>query len=254
MPPSFNIDIQIYACEVSVNRETKSFPFNKLLSLLAPSFKKDVIPVEFTCIAKAKLTLKDVHHHSSSQVWCMQGHNLTPPLYDYFSFKLTAKPSNKNSAPSSGHVAVSWLDSEIIISDCFAVFQEMTVKLWMSEATHLKGCQPWKVITLNNRTLVTLSSEQNEVSWNESDDSQITLTFKTVTECQQWSSTMISEIRCLNTWNVYGCIGSKDQDILSPSTQPTVKYRRRLENKTQSKLILMYNQISSTDILVRNPE
>jgi len=252
VPSSFNIDIDIYACEISVSQDRKSLPLHKFLSLLAPKFKKDDIPVEFTCVARAKLTLKDVHKHSSSQVWCMQGDNLSPPLYDYFSFKLTAKPSYKNAAPSSGHVSVSWSDSEIMISNCHAVLMDMTVKLWMSESMHLKGCQPWKVINLNERTLVTSDTEEKEVSWNETDDCLITLTFKTAGESEQWSSTMISQIQCLTAWDVYGCFESKDLDVLSPSTQPTVKYRRRLENKTQSKLILMYNQISSADIFVRN--
>lgn len=139
VPPDFQVDIELYSCEV-IHKSTKDRPFNKLKSFLEnvkskskpnPSLRQHQAqnPAQFTCIARARLGLRDVcvvqHNQrvtaANSHVWCIQdaGDERSPPLYDYFSFKLTAKPCYRSMRASvASRVAVSWSDSDIVVSNC----------------------------------------------------------------------------------------------------------------------------------------
>ena len=146
----------------------------------------------------------------------------------------------------------------------------MTVKLWMSEGRQEKGCEPWKEITLTGNTQITVPTTQIEgvaantfaLTWNESETSSITLSFKSEDDFDMFETSMRSQLESYQVWNVFetveGGTGTAGRmDLLSPLStaggggcQSPPRYRRYLQNRSQSRLLVKYNQVSGINILV----
>ena len=245
--PDFRMDLSLYSCQTMQKSREKTFDRIKSLLRTHHTSKSILQPPEFKCIARAKLGLRDINpqQSSSSHVWCMQGDNLYPPLYDYFSFRLWAKPDYQSAAPCIGHkVTVSWSDSEIVVSNCHVKFSDMTVQLWMSEFRFSKGCEPWKEITLTEDS--NIYTTDNTITWNECDINLVTLSFKTDLECERFGKAMGKQLESFKAWNHFERLPDRN-GILSPTNNSPLKYRR--QKRSQSKLILMYNQVSGVNLM-----
>ncbi|MCP3665310.1 MAG: hypothetical protein GY696_22900 [Gammaproteobacteria bacterium] len=85
----------------------------------------------------------------------------------------------------------------------------------------------------------------------------VSLAFKTPADCARMLDAMRSQLASYIAWNEYERIASRNE-ILSPLSgggdnviyrDSPPKYRRQFEKRTQSKLILLYNQVSGINLL-----
>jgi hypothetical protein len=141
-------------------------------------------------------------------------------------------------------VTVSWSDSEIVVSNCHVNFSDLRVQLYMSEFRFAKGCEPWKEILLTEDSHIYTTDKT--ITWNECDMNLVTLTFKTDIECEKMAKAMLQQLESFKAWNQFERLPDRN-NILSPTNNSPLKYRR--QKRSESKLILMYNQVSGVNLL-----
>jgi len=141
------------------------------------------------------------------------------------------------------------LESEdTLAEDCFVSLASWRLEIWHSTAQYRRGDEPWRVVKLGAGTLVRQQEERVIVEAEDGDS--VDLVCFSVEAANCWVEDIMEQAEDVTRWG-----GAGAQLALPAPTSPAQAgggVRRRLKQKTASKLLLFYHRISSGDLMERN--
>ena len=247
LPADFKLNIRLYSCDLSTysTKENifktmkRKFRGKKLVN------SADRTPT-FLPFAQTVLSLGD----SSERVECSTISLLPeaavgggyPSVFGQFCFRLAVKPYCTEEVALQGSLTVSWPESEIMVSDCYVELVNWKVKVWTSLAEYENREEPWKEVRLDADSRVCDDGSRFYIE--NTDEELAFFTPETQADKSEWLEKLDAGIESYRAWKQ---AAKTKMVVLSPTVTCSPKYRK-LQRKTNSKLMLVYNRISSVNM------
>eukprot|EP00092_Neocalanus_flemingeri_P041723 GFUD01045444.1.p1 GENE.GFUD01045444.1~~GFUD01045444.1.p1 ORF type:complete len:466 (-),score=129.25 GFUD01045444.1:22-1419(-) len=252
LPSDFVIKIEVYSHCISPGLlGTPKNWIRKIKSKITTNQKTHSSRVaSFDLLAETSLTIDDakdaIECHdldktAATATTSAKDHQM-PQLFGQICFRLAVSPYCKQEPLMTGSLSVSWPESEIIVPGCFARLMNWKLEIWSSTAQFRRGEQPWKVVSIDSMSLVREMGDKFCVE-NEKEE-HADFICDTTEEITDWVEEILNNIEDYSKWNK----AAIDQmEVLSPNMKNELGVRR-LRQKTKSKLMMLYNRISSNDL------
>ena len=141
------------------------------------------------------------------------------------------------------NVSISWPESDIVVTNCYAELKAWSLRLWTSQTEYRNAVAPWKTVRLDNESVV---REQQGLKFSIDNENEEHADFICTDDEDQdsWVSALLQQTEAYQAWkNAATCT----MEIFGPD--PTFSLTtKRMNKKTNSKLLLMYNTISGVNI------
>ena len=246
LSPSFKVLIQIYSYKL----ETSTRPKNNLLSFIQSKIRKpksNKNDPELVSLGSCSLDLSD----ASSAIQCFQIESelsgdtvdMVPILFGKLCCRLGVHPYGTERPSLTGTLSVSWPESEIIIADCYAELVDWKLKLWTTYVEYKSGFLPWKEVRLDPCSQIRDDQDKFCIeNWNEE---HADFVCESRTEKETWLEAIYEQIENYDDWKEAAV---KRMDVLGPNEEFSNHRSRKLLKRSNSKLLSVYNNISSLNI------
>jgi len=203
----------------------------------------------FDLLAAINLTVDDANDavdchdlQKSSSVSTIREENL-PELFGQICCRLAVSPYCRHDPVTSGILSVTWPESDIVVPSCYARLMNWKLEIWTNKTEFNRGELPWKVVRINNMSLLREMGRKFCVE-NELEEEHIDFNCVSKEENGKWISEILNHIDDYTRWNN----AAIDQmEVLSPNIKKEIG-GKGLKRKTKSKLMMLYDRISSVDL------
>ena len=253
LSPGFQIKVEVYSHLINSGMfGTSKNWLKRLTSKVVPNQKSKPIDkvATYDMLAEICLTVDDAND-------AIECHDLDktapneeqlPKLFGQICCRLAVSPYSTKEPIVSGNLAVSWPESEIVIPGCFGQLLNWRLKIWSSIDHFRRGEQPWKVVRIDNMSLVREMGTKFCIE-NERED-HADFICDEVEEISNWVNKILNHIEDYSEWNK---AATDEMEVLSPNMKKETG-SRKLRQKTKSRLMMIYDRISCSDLQDMNIE
>jgi len=251
LSPEFDIKVEVYSH--LVNAGLLGTPKNwirKFKSMIVTNQKSRPLDkvATFDMLAEIKLTVDDAndaivcHNLDKTANMTVVKEEQMPQLFGQICCRLAVSPYCNQEPIVSGFMAISWPESEIVIPGCFGQLLNWRLEIWSSLAHYRRGEQPWKVLRIDSMSLVREMGTKFCVE-NEREE-HVDIICDQVDDIRSWVSEILSHIEDYSKWNK---AATDEMEVLSPNVKKEMG-GKKLRQKTKSRLMMLYDRISSSDL------
>ena len=250
VPSNFKINITIYSFDLSPSFNNGVLKFFKGI-LRGRRNNEGSEWKAFVPFARTSLHLADASDDVGVTKIChdVGGNNVVgdhPQLFGQFCFRLAVKPLLSDDTTFTSCFDVSWPDSEIVMDACFVELSNWKIDVWTSVADRKNQRPPWKQISLDADSKIYKGTSSFWVENAGEDDEQLHFTAKSEDgNPRLWLEKLARTIEEYREWKQ---AARTKMTVFSPRVKNSPRQYRHLGRKTNSKLMLIYNRISSTNI------
>jgi len=254
LSPDFKIKIEVYSHLINSGMFDTPKSWLKRLAHKVVSNQKSK-PIDkvatYDLLAEISLTLEDANDgiecHDLDKT--TSNEEQLPKLFGQICCRLAVSPYSTKEPIVSGHLAVSWPESEIVIPGCFGQLLNWRLKIWSSIEHFRRGEEPWKVVRLDSMSLVREMGSKFCIE-NERED-HADFICDELEEIRDWVSKILDHIEDYSKWNK---AATDEMEVLSPNIKKEVTSSRKLRPETKSRLMMIYDRISCSDLQGMNIE
>ena len=245
LPPDFCVKISLYSCYLNPELSASKALVNLIKSKLKGSQLKGLTLPDFTEIAVSNLQLS----HASDEIQCfplearVTEKKEKPTLFGQICCRLAVRPYIASQCVRRGLLSISWPESDIVVTNCYAELKAWSLRLWTSQAEYRNAVAPWKTVRLDNESVV---REQQGLKFSIDNENEEHADFICTDDEDQdsWVSALLQQTEAYQAWKN---AATSKMEIFGPD--PTFSLTtKRMNKKTNSKLLLMYNTISGVNI------